>query len=333
MHIAILPDSSHLTPGDRSPLKLKAFQVGPSSHVVDESPVASALWHPLGVQGNCLVTITLDAVARVWELDRDNRWSFNEPTLAVDMKKLANASSSTEGFSPSKYGANKGFSADSFEMEVASACFGGTGAENEVGWSSMTLWIAMQEGDIYALCPFLPSKWQPHSTLIPKLSSTILARSAAAEENSGKANPSSTFECRISSAQYAWMSELDHQIEASNAAVHDSMIYQRPTRPGPVPKMQGPFSFGTDMDEIFEISDIFVIPAIEEAEDFEEEDFAANAEHAALSVSVICVATSDNQVHVCLDVEGTEGRWLPTHKVRVLEGFLVMKSDTDAQDR
>lgn len=310
VHVAILPDSSHLTLGDKSPLKLKAFHVGPSTHVLDQSPVATALWHPLGVQGNCLVTITVDAVARVWELDRDNRWSFNEPSLATDLKKLANASTSAEDLSPSKYGASKGFSPDSFEMEVASACFGGAGAEDEQGWASMTLWIAMQEGDIYALCPFLPTKWQPPATLVPKLSSCILARSATAEE--GEAVNKS--ERRIASAQYTWISELNRQNKATFSVSADSTTYHRPTQSNAVPKLQGPFAFGADMDQMFEITDIYCIPAVEEEDGFSEDDYASNAEHASLSVGVVCVATRDNQVHVCLDVEGTDGRWLPSQK-------------------
>jgi len=245
----------------------------------------------------------------VWELDRDNRWSFSEPNLAVDLRKLANGSSTSDDFSPSKYGASKGFSADSFEMEVASACFGGVGTEDEGGWASMTLWIAMQEGDIYALCPFLPSKWRTTPTLVSKLSTSILTRSAAMEEDEDPSTDKD--ERRIASAQYAWIAELHRQ--SKDATNTDSMVYQQTTHTSPIPKLQGPFSFG-DMAEVFQISDIFSIPAVEEGGDFSEQDYASNAEHAALSVNVICVATSDNHVHVCLDVEGVEGCWLPTQK-------------------
>ncbi|KAK3064386.1 hypothetical protein LTR53_018511, partial [Teratosphaeriaceae sp. CCFEE 6253] len=112
-HIALLPSPSHLRSGDTSPLRLRTFQLGPTAHVLEQAPLISALWHPLSPTGNCLVTVTRDACVRLWELDPVNRSTFDEPSLAVDLRKLANATSTQADFSASRYGTSAGFSPDS----------------------------------------------------------------------------------------------------------------------------------------------------------------------------------------------------------------------------
>lgn len=174
VYIAVLPDRQHLNKPELGPLKVKSFQLGPTCHVLESSPIVSVLWHPMGELGRCLVTITADSVVRLWEVNRENRTSFNEPSLAVDLKKLVNATSAEQDLNASKYGSGKTFSPDSVELEPAAACFGGNAEVGEYPWRSMTLWIAMREGDVYALCPLLPKRWQAHSGLVESLSLSTL---------------------------------------------------------------------------------------------------------------------------------------------------------------
>src|SRR3569833_2253590 len=124
VHICLLPVASLLTSEYKSPLKPRVFTVGPTSHVTSNSPVASALWHPLGVHGAALVTVTKDAVVRLWELSPPYRWSFDSASLTIDLKKLADGTWLDQDFSASARTTNKSFSQDSFDMEVAAACFG-----------------------------------------------------------------------------------------------------------------------------------------------------------------------------------------------------------------
>lgn len=210
VHISVLPDSSHLSSSDSDSIRLKTYQLGPTTHVIPEAPVVSALWHPLGLHtnlGGCIVTITADAAVRVWELDRNNHWSFDQPTLAIDLKKLVDGTSSDQDFTPSGFGKSKGFSADVIDMEVASACFAGSGNEKEDAWAPMTLWVAMRPGDLYALCPLLPSKWQAPSTTIPSLSAAIIPKLGALEQEPEESEEE-LIACR---QQYDWLSELDEQ--------------------------------------------------------------------------------------------------------------------------
>jgi nucleoporin NUP82 len=313
-HVCILPASSHLHSQDTSPLRLKTFQLGPTAHVLEQSPLVSAIWHPLSASGDCLVTITQDACVRLWELDSDSRSSFDQPALAIDLKKLANATSTQADFSASKYGTNKGFSPDDVEMQVAAACFGGQGSEDEHGWASMTLWVAMSEGDVYAMCPFLPSRWMAPATLLPSLSTSVVENSRAI---AGDADASES-ERRIVDQQRKWLAEVDGQDPVLHQGQGDFdtvETFYRPTSLSAVPKLQGPFQLAPEPD-FGEITDIHVIaPKIDDNALYEDADEDQEADE-GLSMGIVCLATSTNEVHVCLDVDGVEAEWLPNRRSR-----------------
>jgi nucleoporin NUP82 len=297
---------------------MKTYTLGPITHVTSQSAVVSALWHPLGVNGSCLVTVTEDAVVRVWELSTTDRWSFDRPTLAIDLKKLADGVSLDQDFGASASGMNKGFSPDSFEMEVASACFASRGSG---GWSPMTLWVAMREGDVYALCPLLPERWAPPPTLIPSLSVSIVAKVANLEDDPEVSEQSKL----LSQQQLAWMSDLDNQdpvITEATIGEPPAEVYTRPLKPGKVPKLQGPFDFELAPEESEDeletmLTDIFVIGPKLDANELmsgEDEDLEIDTYQEGLSSGVICLLSSSGRVTICLDLDGVEAQWLPSGK-------------------
>ncbi|KAL5322605.1 hypothetical protein ACEPPN_010578 [Leptodophora sp. 'Broadleaf-Isolate-01'] len=318
VHIAILPEPAQLTAADTGPLKLKSYTLGPTTHVTSQAGIASALWHPLGVNGTCLVTVTVDAVVRVWELSTTDRWSFDRPTLAIDLKKLADGTSVDQDFAAS-VGANKSFSPDSVEMDVASACFAGRGSG---GWSPMTLWIAMREGDVYALCPLLPEKWSPPPTLVPSLTVSIVAKLAAMEDD-----PSISSKAKaLTQQQLAWMTEIDNQdpirVEVPPGDPPGE-IFSRPSKPGKIPKLQGPFDLELAPEESDEesdnlLSDIYIIGAKVDDEQlmFGEEVDILNegVDKEGASFGVVCLLTSSGRLSICLDLDGVEAQWLPNTK-------------------
>lgn len=322
VHITLLPDSSHLGQPDTGPLKLRPDVLGPTTHVNSQAPIATALWHPLGVSGSCLVTVTADAVVRVWELNRENRWSFESPTLAINLIKLADGVSADDDFGPPKPSMRKGFSPDSIEMEVAAACFGGSGLNEEHGWASMTLWVAMKEGGIYALCPLLPTKWQPPPTLVPSLSTSVVSKTASLQDDVSV----SAEDRRNCDRQYQWFSEIDTQdpiIVAGDSAFTPAVeIYNRPSHRGPIPKLQGPFEIEpNEIGDDLELTDIHVIAAKTDTEelmlDEDEESDWGELDQDGLSVAVVCLLTKSGRIHICLDLDGVEGKWLPNKKVSV----------------
>jgi nucleoporin NUP82 len=312
----LLPESSHLTAPDTGPMRLKTYTLGPITHVTSQSAVSSALWHPLGVNGTCLVTVTEDAVVRVWELSTVARLSFERPTLAIDLKKLADGTSVDQDFGASVAVTNKGFSPDSFDMEVASACFASRGSG---GWSPMTLWIAMREGDIYALCPLLPEKWSPPPTLIPSLSVSIVAKVAAIEDDPTISHKSKL----LSQQQLAWMSDIDIQeptIIEGTSGDPSAEVYARPSKPGRIPKLQGPFDYELAPSESHDeldnlLTDIYVIGAKIDGEELmlgEEDDLEMDeVDQEGLSLGVVCLLTSSGRLIVSLDLDGIEAQWLP----------------------
>ncbi|KAK4691596.1 nucleoporin NUP82, partial [Lecanoromycetidae sp. Uapishka_2] len=316
VHIALLPDSSFLGQLPNKAIKLRVYTIGPTTHVLSQSQITNLLWHPFGVGGSCLVTITADAVVRLWEFNQDQRWSSDSPSLAIDLKKLVTGSSEEESFAPNKFGRNRSFSADAVGLEVASACFGGAGFSDESPWSAMTLWLAMKGGDLYALCPLLPSKWQPSSTLIPSLSTSIVAKAALHED----IDPEESRQCRD---QYDWIQILDGQdpmlVSGERETSPEIEVYSRPSHRSAVPRLQGPFQlFSEDIDEDLELSDIHVIAGKLDAGDLLDEDDADLEEEwmdeEGLSVSTICLMTRSGRVYVSLDLEGVEGQWLPREK-------------------
>jgi nucleoporin NUP82 len=311
VHIAVLPDSSRLSDNDTSPLKLKTYQLGPTTHVIPESPIVSALWHPLAVatdSTDCFVTVTSEAAVRVWEVNRSSRVSFERPALAIDLKRLVDGVSSDEDFTPSGFGKSRGFSVDAFDMEASAACFGGMGQHDENAWASMTLWTSMRNGDVYALCPLLPSTWVPTSTTIPSLSIAAVAKLATLDDSDA-----STDEERAAKQQYEWVQEIDSSEPMESPVQHNGSYFEvrlRPSNPGAIPRLQGPFDM--PLDEDLEISDIHVFPArLDDAEFMAGEDEYVEEMGACLPFSLVCLATTNGDVRIAMDTEGVSGAWLP----------------------
>jgi nucleoporin NUP82 len=88
-------------------------------------------------------------------------------------------------------------------------------------------------------------------------------------------------------------------------------VYTRPDSVPVCPSLQGPFQLNPDLDisEDFEISDILVF-GLSNVDSIDEEGSPEG-----LSSSVVCLLTSNCEVHMCLDLEGIEGQWLPTIEV------------------
>jgi nucleoporin NUP82 len=310
VHIAVLPEEYEV---DIGPLRPKSFQLGPTEHIPEASAaVVCGLWHPLGVHGRCFITITEDSVIRLWELNRDDRSSFEASALSIDLRKLANAKDAQDNLRASVYGAGKAFSPDTAYLEPIAACFGGLGRNGESPYSSMTLWVAMTDGDLYALCPLLPARFQSYTGMVSSLSNTLNAKSKEIMEASGS-TPSEEDQLR---QQTVWIQDLESQEPyVSSASIYGSQteVLSRPKIPRPEPKLQGPFDFG--LDDI-EIADIFIrnVSVGEEPLEFETGEILIDESDDLdpMGLSVLCLVDSSSQLHIILDTEGVEPRWLPS---------------------
>lgn len=252
---------------------------------------------------------------RVWELDRNVRWTFDEPALAVDLRKLINGTSCNQDFRPPGFNIRTGFSADFVDMEVSSACFGGQGDEEEDGWAAMTLWFVMRTGDVYALCPILPSRWAPSPTTIPSLSISVVSQMADMQAAPSDSDDQDSFR-----QQYQWVQELDaaepiiRSTTSGNGDPGPLEIRSRPTKPSAIPRLQGPFQFDAEDADFgmrdFEASDIYVMAPKTSREDFDLDENGQSAGVEGLPVTVVCIVTSDRQLLVCLSLDGVQGQWL-----------------------
>ena len=326
IYIAVLPNSSHLTGigSNPGPIRPRTFQLGPTAHVVERGSVCSVLWHPLGQHGRTLVTVTEDAVVRLWDVNKDDRWSFAEPALAIDLRKLASMRSiaAPSDVIPREYGDSKTFSPDYVEMEVAAACFGreskgidvyGDGEIEDYGdgWASMTLYVAMKAGDVYALCPLLPAKWQATPSLLQSLGIAVAVNGddCVADDERDTVSPDVKQQ-----QQNIWLREIFSQeavIEQTQMAIEPTEIYRRPSRPGIVPALQGPFEFHPDMEDGADITDMVVLEPSSMIDDTDDmwNTFVEGSKGS--SMGVMALATNDGNVHICLQPDGIEGRWLP----------------------
>ncbi|KJR85851.1 uncharacterized protein SPSK_08442 [Sporothrix schenckii 1099-18] len=352
VHICVLPDPSHLVAAQDPdvPLKTRYFTLGPTTHVTTRQPVVSALWHPLGVNGSAIVTITRDAVVRLWEISPVDRWSFDAPSLSIDVKKLADGTWLDQDFGASA-NTNTGYSPDFFDMEVAAACFG---PRSSGGWSSMTLYLAMLGGDVYALCPLLPKRFAPPTALIPSLSVAIVSNLAAVEDD-----PNTTPRARqLARQQLDWMTQIDNQeptiVDSAAQSGHEppTEIYTRPSNPSIVPRLQGPLEVDLDDESddegeslIGELCDIFVIGERidtefltgddDEGDELQYEDLIDREDQEGLSLPVICLISTTGKLHICLDLVGVEAQWLPhrghhAHKSSLSGSILNGRSSSTA---
>ncbi|PKS09999.1 hypothetical protein jhhlp_004623 [Lomentospora prolificans] len=328
VHICLIPDPSHLSSEDTEAIRPKIWTLGPTTHVTSRSPIASALWHPLGVNGCCLATISKDSIVRLWELSLSDRWSFDSPTLSIDLKRLADGTSLDQDFAASTSATNTGFSPDSFEMEVAAACFG---SRSSGGWNPFTLWIAMREGDVYALCPLLPSRWAPPPALVASLSVSVVTKVGAIEDDPAV----SEREKLLAQQQLAWMGDVDSQepqLLEGSPGEPPIEVYTRPAKPGSVPRLQGPFELAASLDNEddidSELTDILVIGSKVEADDLmygeDTELDLEETDREGLSLSLICLLSTGGQVKICLDLEGVEAQWLPPKNKSRLGRLLAM---------
>ncbi|KAF1816479.1 hypothetical protein P152DRAFT_511247 [Eremomyces bilateralis CBS 781.70] len=309
VHIATIPETSQLQKSDRGPYRLKTFQLGPTIHVIEKPAVASLLWHPLGHMGCCIVTVTVDAVVRLWEVSREDRWSFDTPSLTINLPALIDASTSEDAMRASVNNANTGFSPDDVDMKVASTCFGTSDPSFGHAWSATTLWIAMANGCVYSLCPCLPTKWEAPPGFFKAVSTYV---SAEMSPNDSKKEENLQLDLL-----HQWFTELEGQepIKVSGRPGYPSAeVFYRPVQPGPIPKLQGPFIPEPDIMGDCEVSDL-VVTALTKPRDLDLHDSlyasAAEEEVQCLSSNILSLLTTDGKVYNCLNLTGVTAAWLP----------------------
>jgi nucleoporin NUP82 len=154
--------------------------------------------------------------------------------------------------------------------------------------------------------------------LIPSLSVSIVTTVASIEDDPGVDEN----EKLLAQQQLQWMGELDAQEPQVLEGLPGEPlveVFARPSRPGVVPRLQGPFYLesdpetGDDLDTT--ITDILVIGKKTETDELmmgEDEDVDLDdGDQEGLSLPIICLLSTSGQVRVYLELEGIQAQWLP----------------------
>lgn len=252
-------------------LDVMAVRVGSFFHTPQsEAPIAQCIWHPLGANSASLLVLTTDAVVREYDVTHN----VDEPQQTLTCAPLPRAHAHARGG-----GGGGAFSADDDDSCVAVALAVGDCGTSD--WLTLTLFVLMQNGDVWALCPFLPR----HAVLRTQTVHALAALESR-EAHSG--------------APLRFVGALLRQIGGSGAAggagelahVTSPHIAARPPRP------QGPLLFQPPPLELDEecapaASDLLV---------------TALGDGAA-RIPLLCIANCDGRVDICILAEPLAPAW------------------------
>lgn len=261
--------------------KLRAVcrQIGTTYHNESSDKTVRVVWHPFGVQGSSLVILTSDAYVRVYDITMDQETTCEVPDQVFDLNALAGRERQRTSFIP-----------DPESFEPASCCF----ASGDLCWRPFSLYILMRGGDIYALCPIVPSRWVPSENYLHSLHRELSTQVDALEDfidvtRSGK----------LALRQQAkWLEEVLNQEAARRSSSinrrDQEFYFTRPESVNPTPKLQGPF---------------LLQPA--PIDTSAEEVYACDIIHTTSDpVATISVVWSNANIDVFLEFEPIQARWV-----------------------
>jgi nucleoporin NUP82 len=236
---------------------------------------------------------------RTYDFNIGNELSFEVPDQTLDLYALNSRKRHT-------------FSAEIDEMEPASCCFG----SGDQGWRPFTLYILMRSGDVYALSPLVPSRWQVPRVYTQALSLDITAQMEAFTQET------TSDERLVVRHQTKWINDvlnqqqslLDAQTSFATPKGHVPTSLTRPEVVGPSPELQGPFVFepappASESDDCFAACDIFHMEAG--------------------PVGVIGIIHSNGKLDIYIEPEPVTARW---YKKGLTKGEPPVLAHFDTQD-
>ncbi|BGP00811.1 hypothetical protein NBRC10513v2_000936 [Rhodotorula toruloides] len=303
-------------------IECRCLPVGAFYHSLPGSPaIASALWHPLGADSSSLLLLTTDCTLREYSISTD----VSEPSQTLSfLPQSEREKGKKRGF---------GFSAvDEDARTAAGMCVG----DGKGDWGMMTLYAVMKNGDVVALCPFLPKKAAIPPSYIHSLStfvsskvnylSSSLSTRITPSSSSTSARAHEALEARYTT-QLAFVNSLVRQVQSATsqrlspagAEEEDEddadapVRITTPSRPAWLPTLQGPFLLQPAPHDLSNGAD----------------DSACDISYlspAAGGLGVLVVAYRDGKVDVLLEVEKVEGRFVGEEegRRRAEEGAVVL---------
>ncbi|QSL65684.1 hypothetical protein MERGE_002997 [Pneumocystis wakefieldiae] len=192
------------------------------------------------------------------------------------------------------------FVVDEDAFQVSDFCFDSKANE----WSFFTLHVLLQNGDIYSICPLVPTNCMVQRSYLNRLACYISTKSQQLEKNKD-GSASNSLENESIRMQTRWISDILGQVSfindyglgsplSQNLDMQDLVTFRRPSISKFPVLIQGPFLFQ---------------PAPLE---FSSEHVAAS-NIIALGTSIIgvlVISYTDGKIDICVEVERVEPRWV-----------------------
>ncbi|KIJ37458.1 hypothetical protein M422DRAFT_60999 [Sphaerobolus stellatus SS14] len=275
----------------------RTIQVGQFYHATNTAaPLSKIEWHPWGKNGCTLLVMTMDGILREYDLSMDPE----EPQQILTFMPERSHRSSMMG--------------DSSSRDFVSFCMG----KGKADWGPLTVYALTKSGDVWAMCPFLPSNATVPAAYIHALEYFVRAKQEQATEatladsaENGSPGPSLF---AIYAYQLKYAIALSKQISDSSATIlptssrsvnihAPSIMRSRPMRQGPFLLQPSPHYL--DGEEESEATDLVYIDVTGSSSLFLDDNGSEER------LGALALAYSDGKVDVCLDVEKIEAIWEP----------------------
>ena len=301
-------------------LPAKAVRVGAFYHTAhDCAAIAECRWHPLGDGGSSLLVLTEDALLREYDVVRD----VDEPQQVVPCTPHAGAASRTRSALSAED--EDAVCAVSLALGADSAGEGSLDASGDPAaaalppdWLLFTVFVLMRNGDVYALCPFLPK----HAAVAPATIRALAAREAVLGDSDGAREPQRRYLAAL--LRQAAVAEADDSLSdplleregtpgilaasaregtpapAGGAGPGSEAAAARLTTPGSSPEPQGPFLLQPAPVELSDecaslASDLLFV--------------RLTAPERGAWLNLLAIAGRDGRVDLALLLEPVEPRW------------------------
>ncbi|ORX53876.1 hypothetical protein BCR36DRAFT_411021 [Piromyces finnis] len=247
--------------------------------------IVKAAWHPLSSTNSHLVILSSDGCLRLFDVSSESKEPeqryFIGPQYYNEYKE----------FSSSVYIPGRSISGNSEEMETISFTFG-----NGDDWEIFTIYVLMKNGDVYAICPFLPSKSIVKKSLLENLSVSI-------EQRWKESDADDLVMDQQYRLQRCWISTVLQNLKpvrTSDLSEDEEVIINgnisrfkdiHPVIQGPFLLQPAPIEFDTKKCNIDNIASSIV---------------SLNTE----PFSIILVAFTNGKIDVCINVAPVEALWM-----------------------
>ncbi|TIB92557.1 hypothetical protein E3Q18_02288 [Wallemia mellicola] len=257
-------------------IECRSIQVGQYYHAIKgSSEIAKVDWHPWSLSASSLMVLTRDANFREYDISIDSE----DPQQSISFVQAAAMPGSVTNQQFSNK--SKGFSADD---ERSTECVSFDIGRGDSDWGPLTLYGLMKNGDVFAICPFMPNNAQVPTSYIQNLKGITEAKLMKVTEDS-------LIEARLSQ-QMRWLNAVVKQIKLGEENIAGFKC--NPPRATGSLLRQGPYLVQpapTDEEYESDASDILIIRPKD------------------CPVDIFVVAFTDGRVDICLEVVKAEGRW------------------------